>query len=1086
MLKKLFAIFFVLNIVLLPLVSFAQTQPTTSQAQAASTQMNKIMHEYNRTLVSELSRKLMENPMIGWKSGGLVKVIFSICFLIAFIQAVSQRPEVMVMDMAKLAFYTWLVIALLGGPTYTKFSFLNVSDPAYQSTSRSLDMDIFNFVAYQADTLADGMFAAGGPDALSQQMTRSNTMIKNMLNAKRVCSSASADARFCYSQFKSEEVVVDPKTVKTSPNSVPPAEKESSWIPGADAMAAIASTIQDIVALFSDLTFLAFYIITWIVDLVRAILTQFLLIAFGIITGVSFFLAKIFIPFAILPKYRGRVFQSLKIPLSAALYGFASSLIVFVSGACFEAMNGAAVSVIYNKIMNGNGGAELVWVVPNVILSMMAGMILVTILQLLAITKVPALCKDILNLSMDSIVGLASEIGQTISGAAMTIGAGVVTSGLTIGAGAAGSVMGRFIGGAKGLTNGLSQRMRFNAPFSSPKFNNFKGGGSSGGAGPSSSGSGGGGVGGVNLAGMDAARTGTSTATTATKLAEQEALYPKGVTPDPKGNVLSDEELKALNKATAANASDEDKEKAQDILKEKRDKDKERSSAGKAPNLMNAVMQAAIKGDASGFGAFFGAKAGAISESMTSASRNQFGMNATDDIFTGSSRAYANKRDQAQKAVSNFTRGAVNPSAKESVTEGLKSASSRKMSKEESSIVTSAVEQFNKTGAVSAEQKAELFDLRNSADIKNASERETVDQILNEEARQSIARIKSGKYTDADMKTVYRAQESDFRSEEFDKDLADMNSEAYTEYMENQAARRHKLMSTISSSGFNSNAGIKAADELRALRNDGMINRADYAPLISKEAQKVVPLIERTELQDSKQYLKEYNQSASQIEKLQKSLEKAEANHQKQVAKFPNSEITEDPKIEQLRQEIKQAFSNQKESYSNVAQYVKENKDNAMADTVMREFAEKEGLISNKRSQKDPAIEDALKNSPVNVQMENRVANKQHYNNSYSSTENVNVGNMTFTKGSDTFTKPQEDNEYRQQLFPQVTMDNTYQTMKDSELKAVQAALEERIELMKGFKDDHTIQSQAEFEKYGKIASEIEILKNILDKYKDS
>lgn len=1101
MFKKLFSIFFALNIFLLPIIATAQSESSQNGNSALanaptasiSRTLNKIQEDYNAKLVSELSRVMFENPIIGWNSGGLVKTLFTICFCIALVQALSNKsPNGMVMDMAKLAFYTWLVLAMIGvSGVYTKFSFLTVPDTKsakYTSDSRSLDADIFNFVAYQADTLADELFKAGGPEMLAQSMRRSNIMIKNMMNANQVCQAGNT---FCFSQFKSEDELIDPKTVQVSEDGPAEPQKKGLLEKGLDAitpdaMAKLVDLVSSVIGFFSDLTFMMFYIITWIVDLVRAVITQFLLIAFGIITGISFFIAKLFVPFAVIPKYRGKVFQALKIPLSAALYGFASSLIVFVSGACFAAMNTAASKVIYDRIMSGGAGAELAIVIPNVIISMMAGMILVTVLQIVAITKVPTLCKDIMNLSMDSLVNFAAELGKTVSTALTTVAGGIITGGVTFGAGVAGGAFGALIGGAKGAIGGAAQGLGFKSPFGGGAgFSGFSGGK---GGGPSPAGGGGGAgktVGGVHLASTDSVSQ-ASPNVTAAKLAQQESLIPKDggkKGSGDNGGGYSKKDASILEKAASADATDEDREKAQEVISNK--KRKELANDDKKPDFLATVIGAAT-GDSGAIHSYFAKTSANFSNKLQSKAKSSMGMEEGDNLKMGLSRRYANKRDSMQTATSNFTAkrfGLVGNDAIEA-TESASSRMSRSgITDDQSATVSSAISDFQKNGEISSEAKNDLFNIRRSSDITDDAQRKVVDKIVNEDAMEAQARIKAGQFDESDLEKVYKMNNTDFKSKDFNKQMRDvLKNEEYANYAAKNNKINAELMNTLSKKGLNSDKGIEASEGLQARLDQGMIARDQYRNNMSTEIDKIKPKIDNTMQTMAKVESKEAISTSNSIDKMQAQIQRMEQDHAKRQESNPHTNIQESDSLKQLRSDLQEALVKKQALVASLASRVESNP-RSYQDEKTRQRLTELGISTRGNDQygNGLGIDDILaqENPALHNRQVNREQNTSRYNDSYNTSKgsDFNIGGYTFSRNGDGSI---DSSSYEVNTgYTREKRDH----MVEAQVQKLEAELQKRKSLLSNYDTDSSYKD-VEIRKYGAIAAEIEALEEIIRKYK--
>lgn len=863
-----------------PSIAFAQEEASATQGDvnpgALTTKMLQMQQKFNRTLINEMTSDLMNNEVIGWNSGGLVRVIFVVCFLIALVQALSNsNPTAMVTDMTKLAFWTWLVIALLGGPTYTKFSFLQVGGD-YAAPANSLDLDIFNFVTYQADMMAKDMLDASGPKLLADASNKNKVLIENLLNSRRHCSSNPAIGQKCIQKFLrgangDGTGIVNPDSIEKEGTSQEELDKKkSAFIPDF-----IVEWVFILGSYLSDLTLLAFYLLSWLIDAVRAAMNMFILIAFGIITGVSFFLMKFIFPFAVLPKYRGQVFRAMKVPLSTCLYGFATSLIVYVSGVGFVAMNKAAFTVIIEKVANGDGGDLLMMIYP-LTLSVFTGMIIFALFQVFAIVKTPKLCRDLLDLSFDSFVDFAKEVVATgVKVAAIAATGGAAAAGGMIG-GAAGSMGGMMSGAmskAGGFISNIGSKFGIGgSALKSAATSGFTGAGSA--ATKPVGGMAGKGVN-TSTVGMDAAREGAMGATSpqaAAQAAATDSIMPDKPIKEPNkekpAKVSKSEESrnKMIRQGFSANASSGERNKALDAI------------LGKKPEgIMSTMMTAGLAAGAGDTGMFQnlvkekvigGAKtasqfaqdatrsfsseekeqireakiaAGIDPDDMTDPANQTFMQqqigkvkesSAYQSIQGATNKVRSTFDNLVENARSRYADNNLKPGSNRSnmIEKSSQSLTRAEMSQDQQAFVSNSVNTLSNKGSLSNQDMSQLMMLQNNYNMQDA-ESQIIKDALNRDARSRIKNIEDGKGTEEDFEALFRSNNSDAISRHTRNDIKKLveSNKEFGDYNRNQLDLNEKLRSEMDSLDLGSKDGANKFNEISQRVDSGMYNRNDFS-----------------------------------------------------------------------------------------------------------------------------------------------------------------------------------------------------------------------------------------------------------------
>lgn len=858
--------------ILLPSFSFAQSNENfdPTAAGAVSSFMMKVQQDFNREMTATMVADLIDNPAVGWNSGGLVRTIFIVCFIIALAQALSSpSPNAMVTEMAKLAFWSWLVIALLGGPTYQKFSFLSTGDSSYTSSVNSLDVDIFNFAAYHMDSAADSMFSAAGPDKMIQSVMQNKIITENLINARQYCPPGpSAENASCLQQFM-KETLVDPETVR--PGSTKEKEESGySLLPPS-----ILKFFSKIILLSADLSLVSFYLFSWAVDILRSMMNMFILISFGIITGFSFFIMKFMFPFAVIPKYRPMVMKAMKVPLSATMFGFATSLIVYISAVGYAAMNTASIKVIFKAIASGNSGA-LVMALSSIQTSVTAGMLIFALIQIFAIVKVPKFCRDLLNLSFDSVVNFAAEVVETGVKVVGMAAAAVATGGAALAAGGAGGVLGRLSGSIGGGLSAVGQRFGLGGGAAGAPTSLFRGG-PGGAGGPGGLGSTLGNVAKApsqSIAGMqvgsaeDSARSSVGTTASVARAVTQESVLPTD-------RIIKDPDKRAgrsgLAKAASAGLGLASKAKS-------RLAGGGGESGGVFSNLVGAGLEAGL-GRTVAFDRLVNDKVSGIGESAVQGindtterfldpvsyqakqekikeARIAAGLPEEDNFILGANstvaralkastgyKAFQSNNTAASQASHAIVSGAIDKVQSAYENTALKPGSARARSVQESlmaakqqALGAEQQQQLQQVNAaissgtpVTPQMVSQMSSLSNNYDLP-AEDRQKVNDILAKENQLSMDRIAENKANEEDYKMAFRSQNAPYASREskarFDK-LTESNEE-FGSYVNAQRDTNERLASQVKNTSISSSKGSELLTQLSSRVNDGMYERSSF------------------------------------------------------------------------------------------------------------------------------------------------------------------------------------------------------------------------------------------------------------------
>lgn len=814
MIKKIFYI----TIILLSFISIAKAEGLDPAVPGEASQyMLKIQQDFNRQLTSSMTSSLMNNKIVGWNTGGLTKTIFAICFLIALAQALSNKsPTGMVTEMTKLAFYSWLIIAMLGGPTYQRFDFLKINDPSYNSSGqKSLDIDIFNFVAYYMDSAADQMFSSAGPQELLDSSLRNKNISDNLMNARKYCAAGAAGAS-CLRSFMQDKLV-DPKTV-TDTN----IQKTSgSWgIPDF-----LIEMFQKIYLISSDLNLLFFYLVSWLVDLIRAVANIFIQITFGIITGTSFFLMKFIFPFAVLKKYRGKVFSAMKVPLSATLYGFMTSLIVYISSVGFIALNEASTLIIFKRLADGNAATTLITM--NIIsFSVFTGMLIFSLLQLFAMIKIPQLSKDLLNLSFDSLVGFFKEVVTVGIGAASALAGGFAGASLAAAGGTIGKVTGSLTGGTGGLADTFGKVTgRFSGGGGAPT-SLFKDNKISNNLKSSSVDS----IGGMQSIAQESSLKVDSTTSSAGQLAMQDLVPKKEEVIEKKKTKKKDSKkintsyLESLMNVGAGKTSGAEQILKKDIVQEgvgaitegledvrqqyldpEKYAEEQRILKESRGDLENNSLIGSVISSAKNTDIY---KAFQNNQKLSKEKAYQSTVSSIDKLSSVFSKTRLNYKDQSESLLNSENSGVVDNDVSTEILSKIKS--NEKLS----------VDDINNMMKVKRENKIEDLESDN-----------LIAQSLYKEVETSLKNIEEGSDKESDFELAYKSQNVGYLSEAINKKREQLskNNENFKSYIDQKNKENKELLEKLKSSNLSNNEeNKKMIEELNKRIESGLISKDSY------------------------------------------------------------------------------------------------------------------------------------------------------------------------------------------------------------------------------------------------------------------
>jgi hypothetical protein len=387
--------------------------------------------DFNRHLLDAIGGQVLDTSIFGWDAG-FTKWLLALCMAIAFFQSVLRDEKSMLVEWTKIVIAAWFCLAILGGVNYKNvpvFSRLDNVPQEYKvkSSRPTLERAVFNYMAWRFDQL--GQAVMGNSD-LGKEVTQLNTIQDRLQYAILYCDTNNAD---CLRKFLTGEK--DPATVlKEQQKKNAGAEgNESGWfsslVPGADTMKAFFGMMLEFFHKMSNPAYWLFPLLIWILDLFRAFINFFVLLTFGITAALSLFMIKVLCVFMVIPSYRGRVIDMFKHTLSAAMYGFAMNLILWLSVVITKGLNEATAGIIVKRLTSPTGVGAFAAEMGVLMMANFLTTFVIMAMQIVAMARVPKFTQNLMNLSLQEIV----NIGETLVSAGM--GMAKVAAGMAAGVG---------------------------------------------------------------------------------------------------------------------------------------------------------------------------------------------------------------------------------------------------------------------------------------------------------------------------------------------------------------------------------------------------------------------------------------------------------------------------------------------------------------------------------------------------------------------------------------------------------------------------------------------------------------------------
>lgn len=398
--------------------------------------MDSMQEAFNVELLKTMSTSILQNSIFGWDGYG--RVIFAVCFIVALFQSFTKDEKSMLVEWTKIVIASWFCLAILGQPqaNWKKvFPFLG--------NAGSLDIAVFNYAKSTFDSIGKEMSKKeGGQATLAYYTLQLNTTLGRFVVATVKCSVSAGAYGDCVKKIMTASLLEDEN--KDEPTTT---------------LGQIAKFLDDITAFWLTFQLNPFIILfpffMIILNVIRGITEMVVLVGFGMITAIMLLLTKALCPLMLLPAYRDRIISLFKTTLSTSLYGFVSHLILWLSIVLTKALY-KTTGVFFVDQLSGSMGLAAPGLMFLIITNFFTSFVILA-MQVAAIAKIPKICKQIMNLSVEEIVNIGETLLQASIGAAKMagmIGVGLASGGAALAAGGLSSV-GAMAGQAGGKFGGM-------------------------------------------------------------------------------------------------------------------------------------------------------------------------------------------------------------------------------------------------------------------------------------------------------------------------------------------------------------------------------------------------------------------------------------------------------------------------------------------------------------------------------------------------------------------------------------------------------------------------------------------------------
>jgi hypothetical protein len=349
---------------------------------------------------------------------------------------------------------------------------------------------------------------------------------------------------------------------------------------------------------------------------------------------------------------------------------------------------------------------------------------------------------------------------------------------------------------------------------------------------------------------------------------------------------------------------------------------------------------------------------------------------------------------------------------------------------------------------------------------------------------ESIAKVKSGEFEESDLQQIYKTQNSEFKSDEFESQLSGLDSKEYQSYSSKNDTESQKMMSTLQSKGLNSTGGQQAFTDMKSRMDSGMMSRQDYNGVVSKEVETMKPKVDRTMVNMAQSQSKTaLDLDQKQIPQLQEKIRKMEASDASRREANPNSKIADNPKLAELRGTLSNSMSQKEQLMDSLQSKMSNSKVSNGSEDLQQRLVDL-GLKKNERSTASANTDDILKkhNPELHARRESRVASAQAYSTGYSkvSQDDFKINNMTFDRGedgklnTDSYTKGKR-------IYTGERVEEEKQDMSQEEVTSLMEEQAKRHSELNNYNNSGAAPDEM---RTGQLKAEIESLQAIIDKYK--
>lgn len=400
----------------------------------ASVELRK---QFNDLIIEKMMSTLLTNPFmatLAWK-------FFIYSFAIGFFYTMSKiGSKTFLHEMVRFFIKVWIVL-LCVNPVYK-----GIKNPF--SGSQRLHVWMYT----QVKTTFDGYgnsFGDGNAE-LTKNIDQLIQLQDNFLEAKKNCGSTDAS---CWQAYLTGTFDAAAQAA---------IKKEADRKAALTGLDAVAQTMQDLKHMFMqmfDPTALLFPLMLSVLGMIQAFMTMFVLLGLGITTAFALTMAGVFTPLALVnSSFEGRVIGLYKNVFAVGLFTFVHKFILWVATVVTGAIYQATTSIFIKQIaasikssgtfQSGSSSSLSILLTSNFI-----AIFVIIFMQIVAVAKIPSISRDIMNLSLTSIVNLGETLIGSAMGLAKLVGLGTLVAGASAGFDAAANVV-EGSGGSKSQMKG--------------------------------------------------------------------------------------------------------------------------------------------------------------------------------------------------------------------------------------------------------------------------------------------------------------------------------------------------------------------------------------------------------------------------------------------------------------------------------------------------------------------------------------------------------------------------------------------------------------------------------------------------------